>query len=76
MTARPIGADTAIGSVALAGIRSGKPMREIAIDLYGAGQVAAGWDRDRRMRARVRRLAHRARAASGAGTGGTDTGTP
>ena len=55
------------GGVALAGIRSGKSMREIAVDLYGADRVAAGWHADSRMRAKVRRLISRARAASGGG---------
>ena len=36
MTARHTGADAAMRAVALTGIRSGKSMREIAIDFYGA----------------------------------------
>ena len=61
------GDDAAMRAVVLAGIRSGKPMREIAVDLYGAERVAADWHSDSRMRAKVRRLVYRARAASGAG---------
>ena len=75
MTARPIGADAAMEAVALAGIRSGKSMREIAVDLYGADQVAADWHDDSGMRAKVRRLVRRARAAPGAGARGADAGT-
>ena len=76
MTARDIGTDAATMAVALAGLRSGKSHREIATDLYGAEQVAAGWHRDGWMRAKVRRLLHRAQAASGDGTGGASPGTP
>ena len=36
MTARHTGADAAMRAGALVGIRSGKSMREIAIDFYGA----------------------------------------
>ena len=64
MTAGPVGADAAMRAVVLAGIRSGKSMREIAIDLYGTDEVAADWHVDSRMRAMVRRLVYRARAAS------------
>ena len=42
MTASHVGDDAAMRAVALAGIRSGKSMREIAIDLHGADRVAAG----------------------------------
>ena len=68
--------DAAMRAVALAGIRSGKFMRKIAVDLYGADEVAAGWHRDGWMRAKVRRLVGRARAASGAGPGNAGPGTP
>ena len=64
MTAGHAGDDAAMCAVALSGIRSGKSMREIAVDLYGADKVAAGWHRDGWMRAKVRRLVSRARAAS------------
>ena len=67
MTAGDERDDTAMRAVALAGIRSGKSMREIAVDLYGADRVAAEWHVDSRMRAKVRRLVYRARAASGDG---------
>ena len=70
MAARRIGADAAMRTVALADIASGKSHREIAIDLYGEEQVAADWHRDSWMRAKVRRLVHRARAASGDGPDG------
>ena len=64
MTAGPVGADVAMRAVVLAGIQSGKSMREIAVDLYGAHRVAVDWHGDSRMRAKVRRLVYRARAAS------------
>ena len=76
MTAGHIGADAAMRAVALAGVRSGKSMREIAVDLYGADRVAAGWHGDGRMRAKVRRLVHCARAASDEGPGNAGSGTP
>ena len=41
MTAGPVRADAAMRAVALAGIRSGKSMREIAVDLYGRARAAA-----------------------------------
>ena len=59
--------DAAMRAVALAGIRSGKSHREIAVDLYGADAVTADWHVDSRMRAKVRRLVDRARAVSGDG---------
>ena len=59
MTTGPVGADAAV----LAGLRAGKSTREIAVELYGADLVAAEWDYDGWMRARMRRLARRARAA-------------
>ena len=42
MTAGPGGDDPATRAVALAGLRSGKSMREIAVDLCGADEVAPG----------------------------------
>ena len=50
-------------------------MREIAIDLYGADREAAGWHGDSRMRAKVRRLVLRARAASDEGPDNAGPGT-
>ena len=47
MTAGHVGDDAAMRAVALAGIRSGKSMRKIAVDLYGADAAAAGWHRRR-----------------------------
>ena len=76
MTAGHAGIKAAMRAVALAGMRSGKSMREIAVDLYGADRVAAGWHGDSRMRAQVRRLVHRARVASGAGPRNAGPGTP
>ena len=76
MTAGSIGDDAAMRAVALAGIRSGKSMREIAVDLYGAERVAADWHVDSRMRAKVRRLVSRVRDASGAGPNNGGPGTP
>ena len=79
MTARDAGAEAAMRAVALTGIRSGKSMREIAVDLYGAEEVAADWHGDSRMRAKVRRLVQRARAVSEqgppAGHGASPRGT-
>ena len=76
MTAGHAEDDTAMRAVALAGIRSGKSMREIAVDLYGADAVAADWHSDSRMRAKVRRLASRARAAPDEGPVNAGPGTP
>ena len=70
MTAGPGSADARVQAVALAGLRSGKSMREMAVDLYGADRVAADWHDDSGMsgmRAKVRRLVNRARAESGTG---------
>ena len=63
MTAGPVGDGAAVQAAVLAG----KSVRVIAVDLYGAARVAADWDRDGWMLAKVRRLVRRARAASGAG---------
>ena len=71
MTTGPAGDDAAV----LAGLRAGKPMREIAVELYGADLVAAEWDCDGAMRARMRRLARRARAASDKGPDNAGPGT-
>ena len=68
--------DASMRAVALAGIRSGKSMREIAIDLYGADAVAADWHVDSRMRAKVRRLVDGARAASDERPDNVGSGTP
>ena len=51
-------------------------MREIAVDLYGADEVAAEWHVDSRMRAKVRRLVDRARSASDEGPDNAGPGTP
>ena len=67
MTARNTKAVAATRAVALAGMQSGKSMREIAVDLYGADRVAADWHADSRMRAKVRRTINRAQAASSGG---------
>ena len=75
MTARRVGAGASERAVVLAGVRSGKSTREIAVDLYGADRVAADWHRDGWMRAQVRRLVQRARAASVAASRGADTGS-
>ena len=76
VTAGPVGADASMRAVAQAGIRSGKSRREIAVDLYGEDRVAADWDLNGWMRAKVRRLVRHARAASSVGSGGADAGTP
>ena len=75
MMAEPAGADASELAVVLAGVRSRKSMREIGVDLYGADAVAADWHLDGWMRAQVRRLVHRARAALRAGSGSADAGT-
>ena len=67
MTAGLFGDDAAVRAIALAGIRSGKSMREIAVDLYGADMVEADWHVDGWMRAEVWRMVYRAPAASDAG---------
>ena len=76
MTAGHVGDDAAMRAVVLAGLRSGKSVREIAVDLYGADRVAAGWHGDGRMRAKVRRLVQRARAASEKGPDNTGPAMP
>ena len=43
-------------AVAAAGLRAGKPPREIAVDLYGRDRVDADWHADSRMRSKLRRL--------------------
>lgn len=58
-----VGEDAAMRAVALAGLRAGKSLREIAIDLYGPDRVAADWHGDSWMRANVQRLVDRAPAA-------------
>jgi len=59
------GEPAALLAVVAAGLRAGKPLREIAVDLYGREQVDADWHADSRMRSKLRRLVQRARAASG-----------
>lgn len=76
MTAGSVGDDAAMRAAAPAGPRSGKSMREIAVELYGVDRVAAEWDSDGRMRASVRRLVNRARAASGEGPDNAGPETP
>ena len=51
--------------IAVAGLRAGKPLRAIAVDLYGRERVDAEWHADGWMRANVRRLRCRAKARSG-----------
>ncbi len=67
MTTGHVRAGAAVRAVALAGIRSGKSMRGIAVDLYGADRLAADWHGDSKMRVKVWRLANRARAPSDEG---------
>ena len=52
MTAGDVRAEAAMRAVALAGLRSGKSMREIGVDLHGADRVAAGWHGGSGMRRR------------------------
>lgn len=54
----------------LAGRRAGKPLREIAVDLYGREQVDAEWHADSLMRSKLRRLLRRAEAGSDGGPDG------
>ena len=49
MTAGHVRAHAAMQAVALAGLRSGKSMRVIAVDLCGAVRVAADWHGGSRM---------------------------
>lgn len=53
--------------IVAAGLRAGKPCRAIAADLFGARRVAAEWQADGPIRARVRRLADRVRRAAAGG---------
>ena len=76
MTVGAVADDAAMRAAALAGLQSGKSMRAVAVDLYGADQAAADWDCDALMRATVRRVAHRARASSGEGPGRAGPGMP
>ena len=76
MTAGHVGDDAAMRAVVPAGLRSGKSMREIAVDLYGADRAAAGRHGDGRMRAKGRRPVNRAWAASGEGPDNAGPGTP
>ena len=57
-------------AVAAAGLRAGKGLRQIAVDLYGAARVDAEWTPDGWMRVRVRRLVRRARDLAPAPTDG------
>lgn len=76
MAAGDAGDDAAMRAAALAGLRSGKSMRQIAVDLYGADQVARDWHGDSWMRAIVQRLVDRARAAPDEGPDKAGPGTP
>ncbi len=48
------------------GLRAGKGLRAVAIDLFGAGRVSAEWTPDGPMRAKVRRVCDADRAMTGA----------
>ena len=69
-------ADAEIGTVVLAGWRTGKSQRQIAVDLFGAARVDAEWSADSQLRAKVRRLVDRARAGSDVGASSASPGTP
>ena len=71
VTAGPVGGDAAM----LAGLRAGKTVRAIAVEVHGADRVAAEWGNGGWMRAKVRRLARRARAASDKGPDNAGPGT-
>ena len=63
--------------IAAAGRKAGKPLREIAIDLYGARRVDAEWTCGGWMRAQVRRLVHRAQRVDAPPRGpGAGSGVP
>ena len=76
MTAGPGGYDAAAQAAVLAGLRAGKSMRAVAVELHGADRVAAEWDCGGGMRAKVRRVTRRARAASAGEAGAVALGTP
>jgi len=77
MTDGQVGADAEMGAIALAGWRTGKSQRQIAVDLFGAARVDGEWSPDGQMRSKVRRLVHRARVAeSGVGPGADGLETP
>ena len=57
-------------AIGLAGRRSGKSPREIAVDLYGREKVDADWHADSAMRSKLRRLLRRAEAESAASPDG------
>ena len=76
MKAGHVGEDAAMLAVALAGLRAGKSLRRIAVDLCGADRVAADWRGDSWMRATVQRLVDRARAAPNEGPDKAGRGTP
>lgn len=69
MTTVPVGDDAAMRAAVPAGLWSGKSVRAIAVDLNGAGWMVAEQDCDCWMRAKVRRLVQRVRAASGEESG-------
>ena len=52
---------------ALDGLRAGKTPRQIAVDIYGADEVAAEWYSDGGMRSQVRRWIDKARALADGG---------
>ena len=68
--------DLEMEAAVLAAHRSGKSLREIAIDLYGREQVEACWHADSWMRTKVRRLVGRAGAESDGGPGVAGPGSP
>ena len=76
MTTGPVGDDAAAPAAVLAGLRAGKPMRAIAVELHGADRAAAEWDCDGRMRAKVGRLVRCVRTAPVGESGAAAHGTP
>ncbi len=56
-------------AVAAAGLRAGKGLRAVAVDLFGAGRAGPEWTPDGPMRARVRRARDADRAMTGARRG-------
>ena len=66
---------TAEATVAI-GLRAKKPLREVAVDLFGTARVAEEWHADSRMRAQLRRLVHRVHRAPAGGPPGTGESLP
>ncbi len=51
----PAAGDSSPAAIVAAGLRAGKPLRDIAVGLYGRERVDAHWHADSAMRSKVRR---------------------